>query len=225
MTYEEQTVLNPQKFTPQTPPPGYYPPANPYATPPQYGSSGNYYYSQNQQPTYPQSSPSYPPYPSAQYQSYPAASYQASNPTLISNEEANYERPPVVNPSSNSKFGQNSYDLGVEEAQQQRGWNCGALGDCCGFNSPVDHSALRRIILMRKVFLVVLFQLLIVIGMCSLGIFVGEVRRFLVNPKYFVVMWIIATILEFVSLIILFVVRHKFPWNFISLVVFTVSSG
>ena len=126
----------------------------------------------------------------------------------------------------NQEYFQNeppSYDI-VEE-ERNFGTKFGALGDCCGCNRPFDHSAARRNQLIRRVFIILLIQLLIVLIMSLIAMFVQPVNNLFSNPTFIITSWIIAIVLEFSSLIALFFFREKFPFNFIILFIFTISSG
>jgi len=111
------------------------------------------------------------------------------------------------------------------EEESQFGNKCGALGDCFGCNRPLNHEAVKRNRLIRRVFLILLCQLLLVIAMSLMAIFIKPLNDFLNNVHYFFILWIIATVVELASLITLFFVRHKSPLNLIVLFIFTVSSG
>jgi len=133
----------------------------------------------------------------------------------------------IKDPTINSSFDIISEEEQTAHYQHRR---CGALGDCLGWNSPIDHEAVQRIQLLRRVMLIVLGQLSVVAVMCSIVLFVPQVRDFILdnivsNSWLFWVMFITAIIFEFGSLIVLFLVRKKFPVNFIVLLVFTISTG
>ena len=76
--------------------------------------------------------------------------------------------------------------------------------------------------LVRKVLLLVVFQMLIVIAMCSPVVFIDSVNRWFVRNNW---IWILAIPIEFISLFMLFCFRKKKPLNFILLLIFTVSTG
>jgi len=99
---------------------------------------------------------------------------------------------------------------------------CGALGDCLGWNQPINHEHVKKNQLIRRVMLIVTAQLILVSGLCALFMFIDPITEFVQNEYWMI--WV-AILLEFVSLFVLFCVRKKFPANFIVLLVFTLATG
>jgi hypothetical protein len=99
---------------------------------------------------------------------------------------------------------------------------CGALGDCLGWNQPINHEHVKKNQLIRRVMLIVTAQLILVSVLCAMFIFIDPITEF-VQDEYWMI-WV-AVLIEFISLFVLFCVRKKFPANFIVLLIFTLATG
>ena len=152
-------------------------------------------------------------------------------PTYSYNQQPAYAAPPTYNAPvgydtqyDNPKANNNAYyeteNVNIYDAPTKK---CGALGDCLGWNQPVDHENIRRNLLIRKVMLVVMVQLFIVSIECSIFYFIDSIRIYLVENGWWIVL--VVLIPEIVVLIILFVLRRKSPVNLILLFLFTVTTG
>jgi FtsH-binding integral membrane protein len=100
---------------------------------------------------------------------------------------------------------------------------CGALGDCLGWNQPQNIETVRQNSLIRRVMLVVFFQLLIVTIQCGVMLVFQEELQPYVEKYWWVI--IIVIVVEFISLFVLFCVRKKRFINLTVLVIFTLTSG
>lgn len=112
-----------------------------------------------------------------------------------------------------------SAEIYIDEGEHGK---CGALGDCLGWNKPQSAIDANRNTLIRRVMIIVFVQLIIVAGECGLFYGVHSLRDFIQDAWW---MLIIAIVLEFVFLFILFCVRKKTPINLIVLFFFTVATG
>jgi len=111
--------------------------------------------------------------------------------------------------------------LGYEVMDNDR---CGALGDCLGCNKPLSHEDVRRNTLIRRVMVIVFLQLVVVAGECSMLYGISSARIWIADPDNWW-MLLIAIVLEFATLFLLFAVRKKFPLNIIALFLFTIATG
>merc|ERR1712137_26974 len=100
---------------------------------------------------------------------------------------------------------------------------CGALGDCLGYNSPESYEDARRNTLIRRVMLVLFFQVLLVSIQCGVMLAFRDEMYDFFNEYWWTI--IIIACVEIFTLLVLFCVRRIRFLNLIILVLFSLSTG